>query len=214
MLRYTRPNYSVAALFLLLCLQTPSYGQEPLVAQSAAADATMSQRESVDAVAPPLAPSFARAGSLPENRNLPGDQVRSADVGGAMAAPPAPSAVVQTDGSLLAGASSEFLKAQKPLYYVYEFGAKWCPSCRDLAPFVHQVAAKHQGFAEFIFIDIDDPSAKQIVKRAGLRAIPTVVIGDRQGVPQQTLVGLQQGMKLDKILNDYRRRALAAPVTQ
>lgn len=104
--------------------------------------------------------------------------------------------------------------AGQPSYYVYEFGAKWCPSCRDLAPLVMAVASKYQGFVQVIPVDIDTPSAKQLVQRLGLRAVPTVIISDRQGNQLQTLVGLQQGMKLDKILNDYRRRASSGPGAQ
>lgn len=99
---------------------------------------------------------------------------------------------------------------QAPLYYVYDFSAKWCPSCRALDPFVKQTATKFKGFVEVIPVDVDARSTRSVVRTAELRAIPTVIISDREGHQLQRLVGLQQGLRLDRILTDYFQRANGA----
>lgn len=101
---------------------------------------------------------------------------------------------------------------QAPKFYVYEFSASWCPSCRDLAPILQQVGKKYQGVAQLVPVDIDDPRARSLVQKAGLRAIPTVIICDQKGVQLQRLVGLQQGLKVDRLLEEYLQRVAAGAI--
>lgn len=174
-------------------------------AVSAQSQETEQEQEEESFEMPTAAPSFnhgplaSRYGSRDQSKSyarIMGDPLTSAGMGAA------------------SGGVTAAQLAEQPAYYVYEFGAKWCPSCRDLAPMVMAIASKYQGFVQVIPVDIDTPSAKPLVQKLGLRAVPTVIISDRQGNQLQTLVGLQQGMKLDKILNDYRRRASSGPGPQ
>lgn len=103
----------------------------------------------------------------------------------------------------------------RPIFYVYDFSANWCPSCRGLEPFLRQMEAKYQGYIELIPVDVDKKSSRQLVKNASLRAIPTIIVSDREGHQLQRLVGFQQGLRLDRILSEYLQRATSsAPLTR
>lgn len=120
----------------------------------------------------------------------------------------------QTQPSVATGAEQpvkSFISAQNnPTVYVYEFSAKWCPSCRSLKPIVAKIAARYNGFTRLIYVDLDDPSNKDLVAKAGIQAIPAIVVKDRYGRTLNSLVGLQQGMLLDQILNNYVKQSMAS----
>lgn len=202
MLKSSFQNLLSLSALLVIFLQAPSFAQvSPVV--SAQPQETEEEQVEESFEMPTVAPSF-NHGPL-ASRYGSRDQSKS----DARLDPLTAAGMVSASGG---GSAAQV--AGQPTYYVYEFGAKWCPSCRDLAPLVMAIASKYQGFVQVIPVDIDTPSAKPLVQRLGLRAVPTVIISDRQGNQLQTLVGLQQGMKLDKILNDYRRRASSGPGVQ
>lgn len=202
MLRSSFQNLLLLTALLVICLPAPSFAQ---VSQSISAQETEEEQVEESFEMPTVAPSF-NHGPLASRY---GSREQSKSDARMIADPLSAAGMVSASGGGLAAQL-----AGQPTYYVYEFGAKWCPSCRDLAPLVMAIASKYQGFVQVIPVDIDAPSAKPLVQRLGLRAVPTVIISDRQGNQLQTLVGLQQGMKLDKILNDYRRRASSGPGPQ
>ena len=99
-------------------------------------------------------------------------------------------------------------KFSAPVVYVYEFSAKWCPSCKQLAPVVEKAAQKYAGFVQYIPINVD--KNQELVKKLNIAQIPTVMVIDRQGRMLNRLIGLQQGSQIDTILDHYKQQTLAS----
>ncbi len=99
-------------------------------------------------------------------------------------------------------------KFSAPIVYVYEFSAKWCPSCKQLAPVVEKTAQKYAGFIQYIPINVD--KNQELVKKLNIAQIPTVIVIDRQGRMLNRLIGFQQGTQLDTILDHYKQQTLAS----
>jgi len=78
---------------------------------------------------------------------------------------------------------------------VVDFYADWCGPCKVMAPFVDQLASRHQGQALVAKLDTD--AAQRVAGSFQIRGIPTVIVfsGGRE-VARQTgavpLAGLEQ----------------------
>ena len=76
-----------------------------------------------------------------------------------------------------------------------DFYADWCGPCKVMAPFVDQLASRHQGQALVAKLDTD--AAQRVAGSFQIRGIPTVIVfsGGRE-VARQTgavpLAGLEQ----------------------
>lgn len=197
---------SVVALSAVMLLTIPSaLAQE--VKQGAEMPPTAPPIESLDSalnqlqarsgnanqLLPPAAAAPATASDQQGNTPLQSNQ------GQASAVPP--------DGTQVAqGANLPF-----PMLYVYEFSAKWCPSCRQLEPIVESTASKFSDFIQYSPVDVDSNQA--LAQQYSVSQIPTVLVIDRQGRMLNRLVGLQQGSQLDQILQHYKQKALAGSGT-
>ena len=84
-----------------------------------------------------------------------------------------------------------------PVLYVYDFYASWCHNCTALKPTLAMLQNKYRGTVKFIPIDIDAANNQQLVNRAGVSAIPMLVIVDGQGRPLRSFVGADQARQLD-----------------
>lgn len=60
-----------------------------------------------------------------------------------------------------------------------EFGAVWCGPCKQAKPIVEALAAKYEGKAEFLYVDIDNCPA--IAEEFGIVSIPTVILAKADG---------------------------------
>lgn len=97
-----------------------------------------------------------------------------------------------------------------PYVQVYEFGARWCPSCRKLKPIVHETMDNYKGFAQFTYVDTD--SNPDLVRQLNILQIPQVIIVDRRGRMLNRLTGYDQGLQLDSILTNYKQQIQAKQV--
>jgi thioredoxin 1 len=95
-----------------------------------------------------------------------------------------------------------------PMLYVYEFSAKWCPSCRKLEPITEATANRYRDFIQYSPVNVDNN--QELAQQYNVAQIPTVIVVDRQGRMLNRLVGLQQGEQLEQILQHYKQKALAA----
>jgi len=95
-----------------------------------------------------------------------------------------------------------------PMLYVYEFSAKWCPSCRKLEPITEATASKYSDFIQYSPVNVD--ANRELAQQYNVSQIPTIIVVDRQGRMLNRLIGIQQGEQLGEILQHYKQKALAA----
>ncbi len=67
---------------------------------------------------------------------------------------------------------AEVLAADLPV--LVEFGARWCPPCKALAPIVARVAVERAGAVKVVMVDADE--SPESAKRCGVRGVPTLVV--------------------------------------
>lgn len=64
------------------------------------------------------------------------------------------------------------LKSDVPV--LVDFTAAWCGPCKQIAPFIDQLADEYQGKAKVAKVDIDDSPGT--ASRYGIRAVPTLMV--------------------------------------
>jgi thioredoxin 1 len=92
---------------------------------------------------------------------------------------------------------SEVLKSEVPV--LVDFTAEWCGPCKQIAPFVDQLADEYVGRAKVAKLDIDQ--APGVASKYGIRGVPTLlvfkggaVVGQQVGaVPKGRIQGLIDG---------------------
>lgn len=119
----------------------------------------------------------------------------------------APPAADMTATAVPQVATASANKSTGPYVKVYEFGARWCPSCRQLKPVVHDTMEKYKGFGDFTYVDTD--RNPDLVRQLNILQIPQVIIVDRRGRMLNRLTGYEQGLQLDAILNNYKQQIQA-----
>lgn len=78
---------------------------------------------------------------------------------------------------------AEVLKSELPV--LVDFTATWCGPCKQIAPFIDQLADEYVGKAKVVKVDIDDSQAT--AAKFQIRGVPTLMVfkGGR-AVAQQT----------------------------
>ncbi len=66
----------------------------------------------------------------------------------------------------------EVLKSDKPV--VIDFSAVWCGSCRQIAPFMAQLAEEMVKDVKIVHIDVDE--AEQIALKYDVQNLPTLMM--------------------------------------
>jgi thioredoxin len=66
----------------------------------------------------------------------------------------------------------EVIAAEMPV--LVDFGARWCPPCRALAPIVERVATETLGRFKVVTMDID--ASPRTSRRYGVRGVPTLLV--------------------------------------
>ena len=78
----------------------------------------------------------------------------------------------------------EVLKSTKPV--MVDFSAVWCGSCRQIAPFVDQIAEEMKSDLKIVQVDVDE--AEQLAQTYDIQALPTLLIF-KDGKPVASHVG-------------------------
>lgn len=78
----------------------------------------------------------------------------------------------------------EVLKNDKPV--VVDFSAVWCGSCRQIAPFVDQIAEEMASNLKIVQVDVDE--AEQLAVKYDIQALPTLLVF-KNGNPVASRVG-------------------------
>jgi len=71
---------------------------------------------------------------------------------------------------------------------LWDFGAEWCPPCRDQKPIVIALQSEYAGKVEIRIIDVDEN--KDLSEKFKVKAIPTQVFMDKDGNTLSQHVGL------------------------
>lgn len=94
---------------------------------------------------------------------------------------------------------SEVLRSAEPV--LVDFTATWCGPCRQIAPFVDQLADEYVGKMKVAKLDIDE--APGTAAKYGIRGVPTLVVF-KGGKP----VATQQGAAPKTIIQQVMERGL------
>ncbi len=86
---------------------------------------------------------------------------------------------------------SEVMSSDQPV--LVDFTATWCGPCRQIAPFIDQLADEYAGRAKVVKLDIDD--APSTAARFGIRGVPTLyvfkggkIVAQQQGAAPKTII--------------------------
>jgi thioredoxin 1 len=80
-----------------------------------------------------------------------------------------------------------------------EFGASWCPPCRQMQPVLQAIEEKYRGRAIVRPVDIDVNG--DLASRSGVQSIPTLVFYDRNGQETSRHVGVLDQKECERILD-------------
>ena len=78
----------------------------------------------------------------------------------------------------------EVLKNDKPV--LVDFSAVWCGSCRQIAPFVDQIAQEMASDLKIVKVDVDE--AEQLAMKYDVQTLPTLILF-KNGVVKAFRVG-------------------------
>ena len=86
---------------------------------------------------------------------------------------------------------TEVLNSETPV--LVDFTATWCGPCRQIAPFIDQLADEYDGKAKVTKLDIDE--SPNTAARFGIRGVPTIyvfkggkVVGQHVGAAPKTVL--------------------------
>jgi len=71
---------------------------------------------------------------------------------------------------------------------LWDFWATWCPPCKELKPIIEALEKEYDGKIEIRSIDVDQN--KDLARKFGVQAIPTLVFLDAKGNELSRIVGL------------------------
>ncbi len=78
-----------------------------------------------------------------------------------------------------------------------DFGAEWCPPCRQLRPVLVKLQEKYAERINFQFYDVDDPANAELVNKYGAAYLPTLVFLDSEGNILSRMEGARTELQLE-----------------
>jgi len=89
----------------------------------------------------------------------------------------------------------EVLNSKSPV--LVDFWAPWCGPCRMLTPILEEFADEHQNEIIVGKVNVDDEM--ELAEGFGINSIPCLILF-KDGLPEKTIVGLQDKKSLEKLL--------------
>ncbi len=105
-----------------------------------------------------------------------------------------------SDKNIVTLTTANFAEETAKGIVMVDFWATWCMPCKAMAPVIEEIAGQTTGKVKVGKVDIDanGPVANQF----GIQAIPTIIIF-KDGVPVETLIGIQSKAALVNALSKY-----------
>jgi thioredoxin 1 len=95
-----------------------------------------------------------------------------------------------------------------------ELYTPWCPTCVKMKPVVEDLAARCAGNGVRIdTVDVSQDENERIAVQYGVRAVPTFLFLDENGVEAERLVGAQTAMDLRRGLKALGGTSCGGPIS-
>ena len=132
---------------------------------------------------PQQPPPVAQQPVIPQPKPKPQAKPQAPPIVPAPSVKPAPTpAGGGTGGSKMA----DLISKQMPT--MVDFGAEWCPACKQMRPIVDQISKEYAGRVAVVYIDLD--KNKQLAANSNISAIPTQIFFDQDGHEVSRHVGV------------------------
>ncbi|WP_039921381.1 thioredoxin family protein [Amycolatopsis decaplanina] len=103
--------------------------------------------------------------------------------GAASAAPKAENVMTVTSANY-----AEVMNISKQKLVIMDFGATWCPPCRQMKPVIERLAGEYGG--RFLLGEVDVDQSRDLSSRYNIRYLPTLVgVRDAAELPSSRNIG-------------------------
>ncbi|MGW6936007.1 thioredoxin family protein [Lentzea sp. NPDC054927] len=85
---------------------------------------------------------------------------------------------------------NEVMEVSRTKLVVLDFGATWCPPCRQLKPVIEKLAAQYGG--RFLLGEVDADTSRDLVSRYRVQYLPTLVpVRNTAELPGSRMIGFR-----------------------
>ncbi|WP_414941964.1 thioredoxin family protein [Amycolatopsis sp. cmx-11-51] len=107
---------------------------------------------------------------------------------GSGAASAAPSPTAENVVTVTSANYAEVMNISKQKLVIMDFGATWCPPCRQMKPVIERLAAEYGG--RFLLGEVDVDQSRDLSSRYNIRYLPTLVgVRDAAELPSSRNIG-------------------------
>ncbi|ONI78062.1 thiol reductase thioredoxin [Actinosynnema sp. ALI-1.44] len=111
----------------------------------------------------------------------------------AQAAPvSAPNAVISAENVVTVTSANynQVMETSRTKLVILDFGATWCPPCRQLKPVIEKLAGQYGG--RFLLGEVDADTSRDLVSRYRIQYLPTLVpVRNAAELPNSRMIGFK-----------------------